>query len=174
MVLLLFWNEVVVLQQHCDHSRGQRLSLVLRVCLNLDSLCLFVLGFVSVVVFIVYLFRARAPNIAEFVVIAPLMLLVGRVLILSFPCAYEKSLPVPNRQTPLPCSWNSQSPRCSWPWGWKKQPQPFPLPDRQQVNLAFQFYDLLATMVIGRLRKPEMLVHHTVSTLMCYFLMRDW
>eukprot|EP00904_Undaria_pinnatifida_P005341 jgi/Undpi1/1937/HiC_scaffold_12.g05324.m1 len=42
-----------------------------------------------------------------------------------------------------------------------------------KVNLAFQFYDLLATMVIGRLRKPEMLVHHTVSTLMCYFLMRD-
>ncbi|CAM9920549.1 unnamed protein product [Scytosiphon promiscuus] len=43
-----------------------------------------------------------------------------------------------------------------------------------QVNLAFQFYDLVATLFIQRLCKVEMIIHHSLSTLMCYFLMRDW
>ncbi|CAM9402608.1 unnamed protein product [Pylaiella littoralis] len=42
-----------------------------------------------------------------------------------------------------------------------------------QVNLAFQFYDLLATVFVARLCKAEMVVHHTLATLMAYFLMRD-
>lgn len=43
-----------------------------------------------------------------------------------------------------------------------------------KVNLAFQFYDLVATVFIGRLCKVEMIVHHALATVMCYFLMRDW
>ncbi|CAN0295327.1 unnamed protein product, partial [Ectocarpus sp. 13 AM-2016] len=42
-----------------------------------------------------------------------------------------------------------------------------------KVNLAFQFYDLVATVFIGRLCKVEMIVHHALATVMCYFLMRD-
>jgi len=43
-----------------------------------------------------------------------------------------------------------------------------------KVNLAFQFYDLVATLFIARIRKVEMVVHHLLATIMCYFLMRDW
>lgn len=43
-----------------------------------------------------------------------------------------------------------------------------------QVNLAFQFYDLLSTNFVARLRKVEMLVHHTLAVVMSYLLLRDW
>eukprot|EP00903_Cladosiphon_okamuranus_P006255 g6138.t1 len=42
-----------------------------------------------------------------------------------------------------------------------------------QVNLAFQFYDLVVSLFVVRLRKIEMVVHHGLATIMCYFLLRD-
>lgn len=42
-----------------------------------------------------------------------------------------------------------------------------------KANLAFQIYDLVATICIADLRKAEMLVHHTLAVLLAYFLLRD-
>lgn len=50
----------------------------------------------------------------------------------------------------------------------------FPRQPVFKVNLAFQFYDLVATLFVAKLRKVEMVVHHALATVMCYFLMRDW
>ncbi|CAM9837212.1 unnamed protein product [Discosporangium mesarthrocarpum] len=47
------------------------------------------------------------------------------------------------------------------------------MPVRVGVNFAFQFYDLLATVLMPRLRKVEMFVHHSMAIGMCYLLLRD-
>lgn len=47
-------------------------------------------------------------------------------------------------------------------------------PTAQQVNLAFQLYDLVASLCVKRLRKVEMILHHAFAVALCYFLLRDW
>lgn len=42
-----------------------------------------------------------------------------------------------------------------------------------KANLAFQIYDLIATICIRDLRKAEMLVHHSLAILLAYFLLRN-
>ncbi|KAG5179539.1 TLC domain-containing protein [Tribonema minus] len=41
------------------------------------------------------------------------------------------------------------------------------------INLAFQIFDFFATLLIADLRKPEMVVHHTLAVLLAFFVLRD-
>lgn len=42
-----------------------------------------------------------------------------------------------------------------------------------RLNLSFQVYDLAATLAIRPLRKPEMVVHHSLACMLAYLLLRD-
>lgn len=41
-----------------------------------------------------------------------------------------------------------------------------------RINLAFQIYDLVTTILIPEIRKPEMLGHHTLAIILAYYVIR--